>query len=170
QMAQLIEGLLSLARLERQSLSIQPFSLRKLIREVFEEKRQEWEGAQIELRLGDLPDCSADPVLLRQALVNLLSNAIKFTRGKQEAVIEAGSNLEGNERVYFIRDNGIGFDMRHAQKLFVAFHRLHSNEQFKGTGIGLSIVQQVINRHGGRIWAQAEPNNGATFYFTLPQQ
>jgi len=105
--------------------------------------------------------------LLKQVFINLLSNAFKFTRKKEEAVVEVGCDPQTGERAYFVRDNGAGFDTRHAQKLFEAFHRLHGAE-FEGTGVGLSIVHRVIQRHGGRIWAEAEVDRGATFYFTLP--
>jgi signal transduction histidine kinase len=166
-MEALINALLNLARLDRHALKTEPVQLARLAADVFEEKKQELECPEVELRLGDVPDCRGDAILLRQALANLLSNAIKFTRGKAGARVELGAAEEEGETVYFVRDNGAGFDMRYAAKLFIPFQRLHVEEHFKGSGIGLSIVQQVIQRHGGRIWAQAEPNRGATFYFTL---
>src|SRR5207302_8635459 len=130
------------------------------------DKRQD---RQVELQLDALPDCVGDLTLLKQAIANLLSNAFKFTRGKEPARIQAGCRLQKGERVYFIRDNGAGFDMEHARSLFGVFQRLHSETEFEGTGVGLSIVQRIIHRHGGRIWAEAEVNQGATFYFTLPE-
>jgi light-regulated signal transduction histidine kinase (bacteriophytochrome) len=116
----------------------------------------------------ELPDCIGDPSLLRQVFINLLSNAIKFTGNQAKASIEIGCNREEAKPVYFVRDNGVGFDMKDADKLFGVFQRLHSVEQFAGTGIGLSIVQRIIHRHGGRIWAESEVNQGTTFYLTLP--
>ena len=117
--------------------------------------------------IGDLPDGVGDLSLLRQVLVNLLSNAFKFTRQKEQAVVEVGCQRREEETVYFVRDNGAGFDMRYVAKLFGVFQRLHNVAQFEGTGVGLSIVQRIIQRHGGRIWAEAAVNQGATFFFTL---
>ena len=117
--------------------------------------------------VGKLPSCQADPVLLNQVFINLLSNAYKFTNGKKNARIEIGSKIIKDERVYFVKDNGVGFDMRYADKLFGVFQRLHSEAEFDGTGIGLAIVQRIIQRHGGKVWAEAEVDKGAVFYFTV---
>jgi two-component system sensor histidine kinase/response regulator len=168
QMGRLIEDLHAFARLGRQPLSKQPVSISALVHEVVDDLRKEQIQRRIEVRVEDLPDCLGDPALLRQVFVNLLSNAFKFTRKKEEARVEAGCDQRGGERAYFIRDNGVGFDMRRAARLFEAFHRLHGGAEFEGTGVGLSIVHRVIRRHGGRIWAEAEVDRGATFYFTLP--
>ena len=167
QMGRLIDDLLAFARLGRRPLARQPVGISALVHEVVDELRKEHVARRIDVRVADLPDAVGDPALLKQVFINLLSNAFKFTRNKEEAVVEVGCDPQTGERAYFVRDNGAGFDTRHAQKLFEAFHRLHGAE-FEGTGVGLSIVHRVIQRHGGRIWAEAEVDRGATFYFTLP--
>ena len=169
QMGELIEGLLNLSRLSRQPLSKREVNLAGLVRQELDGLAKERKGRQVEIRVAELPACLGDPALLKQVYSNLLANALKFTREKATAIIEVGYKEHDGERVYFVRDNGAGFDMRYAQKLFGAFQRLHSHEQFEGTGIGLSIVQRIIHRHGGRIWATGQVDKGATFNFTLPQ-
>lgn len=168
QMGELIDGLLNLSRLGRQQFSKQPIDLNALAREVLDGLAKERAGREVEVRLSKLPDCFGDPHLLKQVFVNLLANAFKFTLRKEKAIIEVGCQEQNDERIYFVRDNGAGFDMQYKEKLFNVFQRFHSREQFDGTGIGLSIVQRIILRHGGRIWAEAEVDKGATFYFTLP--
>jgi light-regulated signal transduction histidine kinase (bacteriophytochrome) len=122
----------------------------------------------LEIRFSELRPCEADPALLRQVFVNLLSNAIKYSRGRRPAQVEVGSRLgERGQAIYFVRDNGTGFDMRYASKLFRVFQRLHREEEFEGTGVGLAIVHRIVTRHGGRVWAEAAPAQGATFSFTL---
>jgi len=122
----------------------------------------------VEIVQEDLPPCEGDPSLLRQVFLNLLSNALKFTRRKEEARIEIGGRREAGEIVYFVRDNGVGFDMRYKDKLFGVFQRLHRAEEYEGTGVGLATVQRIVQRHGGRVWAEAEPDRGATFFVALP--
>jgi light-regulated signal transduction histidine kinase (bacteriophytochrome) len=168
QMGLMIESLLDLSRLGRQPLSRRPVNMTGLVRQVLDEQRDQREGRQMEVRVGTLPDCIADPMLLKQVWVNLLSNASKYTRQKEKAVIEVDGQRQGDENAYFVRDNGAGFDMQYAAKLFGVFQRLHSSKEFEGTGVGLSIVQRIVQRHGGRIWAEAEVGKGATFYFSLP--
>jgi light-regulated signal transduction histidine kinase (bacteriophytochrome) len=125
------------------------------------------EDRALEIRLADLPACEGDPALLKQVWLNLLSNAFKYTSRREQAVIEIGATQELGSTVYFVRDNGAGFEMRYAAKLFGVFQRLHRQDEFEGTGVGLAIVQRIVNRHGGRVWAEAELGRGATFYFTL---
>lgn len=167
QVSRLVEDLLRFSRLSRQPLAKQPIVMSQLVAEVLQEVCAGQDDRPVEVKVGPLSDCSADPVLLKQVLINLLANALKFTRGKESPVVEVGSREETGETVYFVRDNGAGFDMKYAQKLFGVFQRLHSSEEFEGTGVGLSIVQRIIQRHGGRIWAEAAVDKGATFYLTL---
>jgi light-regulated signal transduction histidine kinase (bacteriophytochrome) len=168
-MATLIDDLLEFARLSRQSLHNQAIDTQRLVREVIADLAPQREGRQIEIRTNDLPPCQGDRALLKQVWVNLLSNAVKYTRKSERAVVEIGCVRKNNENVYSIRDNGTGFDMKYAHKLFGVFQRLHRAEDYEGTGVGLAIVQRVIHRHGGRIWAEAALEQGATFYFTLEE-
>jgi len=169
-MGVLIDDLLTFSRLSRAALKKQEVNTGKLVRHVLEDLNSQQEGRQVEIRMGHLPACQGDPALLNQVWVNLLSNALKYTRHREFAVIEIGCKLEQGENVYFVRDNGAGFDMRYANKLFGVFQRLHRADEFEGTGVGLAIVQRVIHRHGGRIWADASLDRGATFYFTLQEK
>lgn len=170
QMNQLIEALLNLSRIDRQPLVPRPVNLTALVRQTVAELQPECTGRDMHIRVADLPECQGDPALLRQVFENLLSNAIKYTRTRPVAEIEIGFKAADGQGMttYFVRDNGVGFDMRHADKLFGVFQRLHRAEEFPGTGVGLSIVRRIIHRHGGKIWAEAAVDQGATFYFTLP--
>jgi PAS domain S-box-containing protein len=166
-MALLIDDLLAFSRLSRNPLKKRRVDLRGLVVQVIEELHAESAGREIKWQIGNLSPCQADPALLKQVYTNLISNALKYTRPRPEPVIEIGSRPLRGQTVYFVRDNGVGFDMKYAGNLFGVFQRLHSEADFEGTGIGLAIVQRIVNRHGGRIWAEAEVDQGATFSFTL---
>ncbi len=166
-MGLLIDDLLAFARLGRQPVTRQPVNMEALVRSALEELGPECNGRNIQFLNGVLPSAQGDPALLKQVWINLLSNAIKYSRHTEQARIEIGSLAEAQARVYFVRDNGAGFDMKYANKLFGVFQRLHRADEFEGTGIGLAIVQRLVQRHGGRVWAEAKLNQGATFYFTL---
>jgi len=166
-MGQLIDDLLAFSRLSRQPLTTRPIAPADLARQVLDDLRREQEGRRVDIVIGELPACQADPALLRQVFVNLLGNALKFTRGREVARIEVGCREIDGERAYFVQDNGAGFDMQYAHKLFGVFQRLHRAEDYAGTGVGLAIVQRIVHRHGGRAWAEAEVDKGATFYFTI---
>ncbi len=166
-MGLLIDDLLAFSRLSRQPLNKQPVRPADLVRQCLDELRAEQQGRRVEIAIGDLPACQADPALLKQVWMNLMSNALKYTRKQEVAVIEAGSREQAGACVYFVKDNGMGFDMQYADKLFGVFQRLHRPEDYEGTGVGLAIVQRIIHRHGGRVWAEAAVNQGATFYFTF---
>jgi signal transduction histidine kinase len=167
-MGQLIDELLAFSRLGRQPLRTEPVKLDELVNATIQELRANTSDRHIDFSVGELGTVNADPTLLKQVLINLLSNAVKFTRNKPGAMIEIGRRDDAKDgKVYFIKDNGAGFDMRFAGKLFGVFQRLHSADDFEGTGVGLAIVQRVINRHGGRVWAESTLGQGAAFYFTL---
>lgn len=168
QMARLIDDLLTFSRLSREEVRMEPVAPAEIAREALEALRYEPGADRAKVTIDDLPPCTANPEMLRQVFVNLLSNALKFTRQRQEgARIEVGCRQHDGAPVYFVKDNGVGFDMRYADKLFGVFQRLHRAEDYEGTGVGLAIVQRVVQHHGGRVWAEAAINEGATFYFTL---
>jgi len=169
-MGNLIDDLLAFSRIGRAETQKSQVNLTQLVKDVLNEVRPEIEGRDITWKIGDLPEVYGDRSMLRVALVNLLSNAVKFTRTRQRAEIEIGATLEnGSDPVVFVKDNGVGFDMQYANKLFGVFQRLHSSDVFEGTGIGLATVQRIMHRHGGRVWAQSAPDQGATFYFSAPR-
>ena len=166
-MGALIDDLLTFSRLSRLPLQKQTVHTARLVRDSLEELDSERQGRKIDIRISDLPSCHGDPALLKQVWTNLLSNALKYTRKRATAVVEAGCQSDNGEKIYFVRDNGTGFDMQYAHKLFGVFQRLHRADEFEGTGVGLAIVQRIVHRHGGRVWAEAAVDRGATFYFTL---
>ncbi len=170
QMGKLIEDLLSFSRLGRQALSRQRVSLEAVCQDALKGLMMDLQGRQVDLRVGALPEVNADPALIRVVFVNLLSNALKYTRQRAPAVIEVGVTpaADPHEHVIHVRDNGVGFDMDHADKLFGVFQRLHLAHEFEGTGVGLATARRIVERHGGRIWAEAKPDVGATFFFALP--
>jgi PAS domain S-box-containing protein len=169
-MGVLVDDLLNLARLGRQSLKLQVVSLNNIVNEVISLLQPEYERRNVEWRIAHLPSLECDQVLMGQVFQNLLANALKYSRPRADVVIEIGAiEEEGKPSVIFIRDNGVGFNMKYADKLFGVFQRLHSAEDFEGTGVGLACVDRIIRKHGGRIWAEAEPDHGATFYFTVEE-
>jgi light-regulated signal transduction histidine kinase (bacteriophytochrome) len=145
--------------------------LDQIVKEALKELQTEMKERSIVWKIDPLPEAYGDPSMLRLVFVNLIQNAIKFTRARPDAQIEIGC-IPGNPKyaVYFVRDNGAGFDMRYVDKLFGLFQRLHRQEEFEGTGVGLANVQRIIHRHGGTIWGQSSPDGGATFYFSLPKR
>jgi len=166
-MGKLIDDLLAFSRLSRKQIQPAPVDMKSLAYSVFGELTTEPARERIDFKLGKLPMANGDPALLHQVWVNLLSNAIKFSSKRERAVIEVGSKRSENEAVYFVRDNGAGFDIQYVDKMFGVFQRLHSEDEFEGTGVGLAIVQRIVQRHGGRVWADSRPGEGATFYFTV---
>jgi light-regulated signal transduction histidine kinase (bacteriophytochrome) len=164
-MGRMVDELLELSRTSRREPERRLTGLRQIVDEAIADLAPEIAGREVEWRISELPFADCDPALIRQVLVNLLSNSLKFSRTRARAVIEVGQ-AEADGAI-FVRDNGVGFSMKYADKLFGAFQRLHRQEDFEGTGIGLAIVQRIVRKHGGRIWVEAALDQGATFYFTL---
>jgi PAS domain S-box-containing protein len=167
QMGHLVDALLSLAKVGQKELALELTPLDGIVRAVLHDLESECAQREVEWNIGTLSSIQCDPRLMKQVFFNLLSNALKYTRPRARAVIEVGRTGTGAEAVIFVRDNGVGFDMHYASKLFGVFERLHKANDFEGTGVGLAIVERIIRNHGGRIWAEAEPDRGATFFFTL---
>jgi light-regulated signal transduction histidine kinase (bacteriophytochrome) len=169
QMEQMIDAMLEFSRLSRAEMHFRPVSLTALVEAARQELGSEIKGRRIAWQIDDLPEVQGDSLMLRQAIVNLLSNAVKYTRRHPKAKIEIGAKRAGRETIFFIRDNGVGFDMNCADKLFGAFQRFHPSSKFEGTGMGLANVRRIIHRHGGRTWAESKANGGATFYCAIPE-
>ena len=169
-MGHLVDDLLNLARIGRKEVVRQSTNFKELVRRVAVELGDEARSRNIEWRIGTFPDMKCDAGLLRLVFTNLLSNAVKFTKTRETAVIEVGTREMDGTTAFFVRDNGVGFDPKYADKLFGVFQRLHRQEDFEGTGVGLATVQRIIQRHGGKVWAEARPDEGCTFFFTLEHQ
>jgi two-component system sensor kinase len=168
-MGRLIDGLLAFSRLGRQQIGHTHLSMGDLVKDAIDEVRASALDRKIEFRVSVLPDVDGDRILLRQVLINVLSNAVKFSRDRNPAIIEIGSHQDADRNTYYIRDNGVGFDSRYANKMFGVFQRLHPATEFEGTGLGLAIVQRIVQRHGGNVWAEGAPDAGAAIYFSLPK-
>jgi signal transduction histidine kinase len=167
-MSVLVDDLLAFSRLGRQALRKQSVDTTQVARQAWDQVRAGADGRPVDIHIADLPISESDPVLLEQVFANLLSNALKYSRGRPSTTIEVGAQVDrSGEAVFYVKDNGVGFDMQYVGKLFRVFERLHRNDQYEGTGVGLATVQRIVQRHGGRVWAEAAPDKGATFYFTL---
>jgi light-regulated signal transduction histidine kinase (bacteriophytochrome) len=169
-MGRLIDDLLAFSRLSRKQLEASRVDMHSLANDVFQQLQPALAEQDIQFNLAELPPTEGDPALIRQVFVNLLSNAAKYSRPRRQSVIDVNAYRENGDCVYYVKDNGVGFDMSYSKKLFGVFQRLHSVEEFEGTGVGLAIVQRIIHRHGGRVWAEAKPDEGATFFFSLPRE
>src|SRR5208282_2312194 len=163
----LIVALLEFSRAGRTALHREPIEMTPLAEAAASEARALYTGPEPLIEIGELPPALGDATVMRQVWTNLIGNALKYSAKRSQPRVQIGGRVENGEAIYQVKDNGAGFDMRYADKLFGVFQRLHSAEEFEGTGVGLAIVQRVIHRHGGRVWAAAEPDRGATFYFTL---
>ena len=167
-MGQLIDDLLDFSRIGRKNISSIRFSMNEAVKNIIDELVNDEKERQVKIKIHSLHDAAADPVMIRQVWANLLSNAFKYTRKEEEPSIEVGSKKEKGKIIYYVKDNGVGFDMAYSHKLFGVFQRLHKLSDFEGTGVGLAIVKQIVTRHGGTVWSKSEPGNGAVFYFSLP--
>jgi light-regulated signal transduction histidine kinase (bacteriophytochrome) len=166
-MSAMLEDLTRLSRIGRQELCRQNIALDGLVQDVVRVLVQEIVARNIEWKVGHLPQMNGDAAMMKQVFLHLLTNAVKFTRPREQAVIEVGATEDNGRTTIFVRDNGIGFDMKYADRLFTIFQRLHGSQDFEGHGAGLAIARRILTKHGGRIWAEAAVNKGATFYFTL---
>ena len=167
-MGRLINDLLAFSRAGRQAIAGTDIDMYKLTEKIVEELKSETNGRSLDINIRPMASAYGDPNLIRQVMTNLIANAIKFTRTRDKAILEIGGGENERENIYFIKDNGVGFNPEFADKLFGVFQRLHTKEQFEGTGVGLAIVHRIVLRHGGRVWAESEPDKGAIFYFSLP--
>ena len=165
-MGEMLEELLNLSRLGRQPLVREQLLLEQAVRDAIHGLERENSSRQVEWKIGELPALSCDPILMRQLFYHLLANALKFTRPRSHAVVEVGTEQQAG-LVFFVRDNGVGFDMQYADRLFNIFQRLHPQEDFEGYGAGLALAQRIVHKHGGRIWAESAVDQGTTFFFTL---
>ena len=167
-MGNLIDDILEFSRLGRKNIRKSRINVEQLAEEIFDELKTSVTGRDLRLSINTLPNAYGDTAMIRQVMENLISNAVKYTGFKDNAVIEIGGKEDNNEIVYYVKDNGAGFDMKYADKLFGVFQRLHSAGEYEGTGIGLSLVKRIIEKHDGKVWAEGKVDEGATFYFTLP--
>lgn len=168
-MCQFIDDILAFSHSGHRQIEFSDIDMGELAKALFEELKGITLGRMLRLNLKPLPPARCDRAMIREVLMNLLSNAIKFTRDKETGIIEMSGWIEKNQNIYYVKDNGAGFDMQNADKLFGVFQRLHNTEEFEGTGVGLALVQRIIHRHGGRVWAVGKVNEGATFFFSLPR-
>jgi light-regulated signal transduction histidine kinase (bacteriophytochrome) len=166
-MGELVDDLLAFSRLGRQPMRKQSVNTTEVAGNAWTQVSEGLEGRQVTIHIGDLPICESDPILLEQVFVNLLSNAVKYSRPREVALIDVAAEVKAGQTIYSVRDNGVGFDMQYADRLFRVFQRLHRADEYEGTGVGLATVHRIVERHGGRVWAEAAPGKGATFYFTL---
>jgi light-regulated signal transduction histidine kinase (bacteriophytochrome) len=169
-MFQLIDDLLAFFHLKHQKIEPSNIDIGEIAKTLFEELKNTVPERVLQLDIKPLPPVCGDHAMIRQVFMNLLSNAIKFTKFREIGMIEIGGWIQNGETIYYVKDNGAGFDMEKADKLFCVFQRLHNPEKFEGNGVGLALVQRIIHQHGGRVWADGRVNEGATFYFTLPNQ
>ena len=167
-MGQLIDDLLAFSRVGRTELLSTEIDMNRLVKKVILENTSKEERDRVKISISDLPPTRGDSTTITQVIINLVSNALKYSSLKETPEIEIGFERLENEIIYFVKDNGVGFDMQFYPKLFGVFQRLHSSKEFEGNGVGLAIVQRIIQRHGGRVWAKAEVGKGAEFYFALP--
>jgi PAS domain S-box-containing protein len=169
-MEKLIDDLLNRSYLGWKPMMETEIDINELVSDILGELESSFNGRNIQYNVGSLPNVRADRVMIHQVFTNYLTNAIKYTGNRDQAIIEIGGRSETKENIYYVRDNGVGFDMKLVDKLFSVFQRLHEQPEFKGTGVGLSIAQRIIHRHGGRVWAESESGKGSTFYFSLPRE
>lgn len=167
EMGKLIEDLLTFSQVGREPLRKRRVDVRRLVRESLEELEDERKGRDVEVVIDELPSCQADRALLKRVYVNLLANSLKFTRTRTRALIHVGFAQSEEDVAYFIRDNGVGFDMAQSEDIFLPFHRLHKTHDFEGSGVGLALVKRIVERHNGRVWAEGQTDRGATLYFSL---